>query len=79
MDIKFKRENKNILKIKIWTFSLRCIAIWLPTYSAPCNNQVTDLISGTASEMKEQEILILCEPQVDYTRKIDSKYRGAQI
>lgn len=51
---------------------MRCIAIWLPTYSASCNNQVTDLSSGTASEMKEQETLILCESRVDYTRKIDS-------
>lgn len=30
--------------------------MWLPTYSAPCNNQVTDLSPRTAPEMKEQEI-----------------------
>lgn len=33
--------------------------MWLPTYSAPCNNQVTDLSLGTAPEMKEEDILVV--------------------
>ena len=80
MDIKFKREgNKNILKIKIWILSLSCIAIWLPTYAAPCNNQVTDWSPGTAPEMKEQEILVVHESQVGSRRKTDSNWTGTQI
>ena len=79
MDIKFKREgNENIFKIKIWTLSLRCIAIWFPTYSAPCNNQVTDW-SPTAPGMKEQEILVVHESQVGSWRKTGSNWTGAQM
>lgn len=51
--------------------------MWLPTYSAPCNNQVTDLSPRTAPEMKEQEILVVCESQVGSRRKTDSNWRGA--
>lgn len=32
--------------------------MWLPTYSAPCNNQVTDLSLGTAPEMKEYILVV---------------------
>lgn len=49
---------------------MRCIAIWLPTYSAPCNNQVTDLVSRTASEMKVQEILILVSHELTTQEKL---------
>lgn len=53
MDIKFKRKKLKYFKNKNLN-PLRCIAIWLPMYSTPCNNQVTDLSSGSAPEMKEQ-------------------------
>ena len=48
---------------------MRCITIWLPTYSAPCNNQVTDWSPGAAPGMKEQEILVVHESQVGRRRK----------
>lgn len=78
MDIKFKRKGK-YFKNKNLNLLLEMYCNMVTNISAPCNNQVTDLSSGAAPEMKEQDILVICESRVDSIRKIDSKDRGAQI
>lgn len=42
MDIKFKRKNEFCLKSQNLPFYCNMV----PTYSAPCNHQVTDLNPG---------------------------------